>query len=375
MTRAPGALEELVVCSLERWDEVWRRNQFLTDALLRRNPALRVLFVEPPADPLFDLRSRRRPALPTAREIGYGGRLRAVRPLKALPRRVGPVVDASLRRQVRLAVRAARLSQPTLWLNDVTYAPLTRQTGWPTLYDVTDDWLAAPLSRRELGRIAQLEQEALESAGTVVVCSNALARSRGRSRRVVLVPNAVDVDHFRRDRPRPADLPDAPVAVYAGTLHESRFDVELTLEVARALPSLQLVLVGPVALDGYLRARLRTQPNIRLLGPRPYEDVPGYLQHADVILVPHLVNEFTDSLDPIKAYECLASGTPTVATPVAGFRELHSQVCVAPRETFPTAVDAALGAPHRVVQAVLPTWAERAEAFEDALLRSGDASA
>ena len=50
--------------------------------------------------------------------------------------------------------------------------------------------------------------------------------------------------------------------------------------------------------------------------------MPGYLQHADVVIVPHVVSPFTESLDPIKAYECLAVGRPTVATPVPGFREL-----------------------------------------------------
>ena len=58
--------------------------------------------------------------------------------------------------------------------------------------------------------------------------------------------------------------------------------------------------------------------SVRLLGPRPYADVPGYLQHADVIVVPHRVDAFTESLDPIKAYECLAVARPVVATPVAG---------------------------------------------------------
>ena len=50
----------------------------------------------------------------------------------------------------------------------------------------------------------------------------------------------------------------------------------------------------------------RRRPNVHLLGARPYEDVPAYLQHADVVIVPHRVSPFTESLDPIKAYECLA---------------------------------------------------------------------
>ena len=55
-------------------------------------------------------------------------------------------------------------------------------------------------------------------------------------------------------------------------------------------------------------------------------------------MVPHLVNPFTESLDPIKAYECLAVDTPTVATPVAGFRELDQAFTVADRGAFVDAV-------------------------------------
>ncbi len=103
-------LRELVVCSLEPWDDVWRRNQFFVSALLRRNPELRVLFVEPPADVLFDLAQRRLPALPRTRRITEGGRVRALRPLKPLPRRVGALVDASIRAQVLLVIQALGFS-------------------------------------------------------------------------------------------------------------------------------------------------------------------------------------------------------------------------------------------------------------------------
>src|SRR5262249_56903788 len=92
-------------------------------------------------------------------------------------------------------------------------------------------------------------------------------------------------------------------------------------------------------------ARLGARPNLHRLGARAYDDVPAYLQHADVVIVPHVVSPFTESLDPIKAYECLAAGRPTVATPVAGFRELGAPVVVAEPADFAVAVDAALHAP------------------------------
>lgn len=364
-------LQELVVCSLEAWDDVWRRNQFFTDALLHRDPALRVLFVEPPVDVLFDLTRLRRPARPRVTALRDDGRLHAFCPLKLLPRRLGSLSDRLLLRQVLLAARRLGFTRPTLWINDVTYAPLIRSTGWPTLYDVTDDWLLAPLPPREITRLRALDEVALAHAHEVVVCSPALATSRGRERAVTLVPNGVDAEHFRHPRARPRDLPPAPTAIYAGTLHDARLDVELVIELARSLPTLSIVLVGPDALETPARHQLSAEPNIHLLGSRPYADVPAYLQHSDVVLVPHRVTPFTESLDPIKAYECLAVETPTVATPVAGFRELGEHVTVAPGESFVTAVRATLStSPRRPGSAGPASWTERVQAFEIVLTRA-----
>ena len=109
-----------------------------------------------------------------------------------------------------------------------------------------------------------------------------------------------------------------------------------------------------------------------LLGPRPYTVVPAYLQHADVVIVPHIVSPFTDSLDPIKAYECLAVGRPTIATPVAGFRALSSPVVVAERENFIVEVANALARDDTVMNSVVPSWTDRAVAFAGALRRARD---
>lgn len=359
-----GGLSELVVCSLEPWDDVWRRNQFFVDILLRRNPLLRVLFVEPPADPLHDLSQRRRPSRPRLRTIGYEGRLRALRPVKVLPRLTGETADNLLRAQARVAARSLGFRQPTLWINDVTYAPLIRATGWPSVYDVTDDWLAAPFAARELKRLAELERVALDNADEVVVCSEALAKDRGRIRTVHVVSNAVDVEHFRKARPRPDDLPPPPVAVYVGTLHESRLDLDLAVGAARALPEIIFAFIGPIALASSGRRRLAMERNVALLGARPYVSVPAYLQHADAIFVPHLVNRFTESLDPIKAYECVAAGTPTVATPVAGFRGLAGAVSIALPEQFAPAVRLATSRKRVASVGQLATWEDRAAAFE-----------
>ena len=63
--------------------------------------------------------------------------------------------------QLRFAVRRIGFERPVLWINDVTYAPLIERTGWPSLYDVTDDWLLAPLPQRERERLRRLDALAL----------------------------------------------------------------------------------------------------------------------------------------------------------------------------------------------------------------------
>jgi teichuronic acid biosynthesis glycosyltransferase TuaH len=365
-------VRELVVCSLEEWDDIWRRNQFFADRLLHRYPELRILFVEPPADALHALTSGRLPTLPRTRRVTPDGRLRTFRPLKPLPRRAGPLADAALRGQVVLAARAFGFSHPILWLNDLTYAPLIRSTGWRTVYDVTDDWLRAPAAPRETARLRNLESLALAAAAEVVVCSADLAQSRGADRDVTLIPNAVDAALFRRPQERPDDLPPSPVAVYVGSLHDSRLDVDLIIDLARSLDTLSVALVGPDSLSRDARERLDAEPRISILGPRPYAVVPAYLQHADVIVVPHLVNPFTESLDPIKAYECLAVGPPTVATPVAGFRELDGALTVVDRQAFPDAVETALTTVADRPDRHVPGWDERTDAFAAVLERAAE---
>ena len=339
----------LVVCSLEPWTDVRRRMRILVDEMVALDPALHVLYVTPAIDVPHQLRRGETHDLIRRRLEQVHPRIHVLRPRKWLPRSIGPYADRSLRRQVLRAVDDLGLDQPLVWVNDASYASFAVDSGWPTLYDVTDDWLLAPLPPRARARLQADDELLLRRSDAVVVCSKDLELTRGRDRTVELIPNGVDLDLFRTPQARPASLPDSPVALYVGTLHEERIDVPLVVELARARPGLQVVLVGPDSLPAAVSESLEAEANIHLLGPRPYGEVPGYLQHAEVVIVPHLVSPFTESLDPIKAYECVAAGRPTVATPVAGFRDLGTPITIAERSEFVDAVDAALvaGRGHR----------------------------
>ncbi|MEU2201901.1 glycosyltransferase [Isoptericola sp. NPDC019482] len=390
--RPPRAL---VVVSLEPWDDVWRRNQHLVSRLLRDDAALHVLFVEPPRDVSLALLRRERPRPGRGLRRGPGERLWLYEPTKWLPRRVDPGFDVRrARRVLRTVVRRFDDRWPTVWVNDLGGVPfLDAVSGGAApgkvLYDVTDDWLAAARPAAELDRLRRWEDDLLARADVVTVCSPALAEGKGARRRsarsqgtdpvgVVLVRNGVDVEAYRRPGPRPSDMPSGPVALYAGTLHPDRLDVELCVATAgamRAAPAgATLVLVGPALLAADDVARLRSA-GVVLAGPRPYDQIPAYLTHADVLVVPHHVDAFTDSLDPIKLYEYLAAGRPVVSTPVSGFRDARatlgsSHVTAVPPDRFPRAVATVLDAapvPAVLPPEGLPTWDAQAVLMREAL--------
>ncbi|MFF1529917.1 glycosyltransferase [Cellulomonas sp. NPDC058312] len=372
---------DLVVLSLEPWDEVWRRNQHLVAGLLATDPSLRVLFVEPPVDHLHDLRRGASPTLGRRlRRLGPDdgapeGRAWAYRPTKWLPRRLDPAGDDRRARGVARVARRLGMADPVLWVNDPDGAAVLRATGWRALYDVTDDWLQAVREPAEHERVRAAEQVLVERCAEVVVCSPTLARTKGAARPVTLLTNAVDVDAYRTPVPRPADLPDEDYAVYVGTLHPDRLDVDACLRLATHLRATgaRLVLVGPPLLDALDVTRLEAAGAL-LLGARPAALVPGYLQHAGALVVPHVVDEFTDSLDPIKLYEYLAVGRPVVSTPVAGFRDQPAdRVTTASAQNLADAVVRVLAEPRPAgvgpAPADVPRWSDRVQEMAAVLAR------
>lgn len=370
-------LRELVVCSLEPWDEVWRRNQLLVSKLLELEPHLRVLFVEPAVDAAYEVVSshRLRYGRGMVTSSGTYDRITTFGPTKWLPRTAGPIADRALARSIVRAARTVGFERPLLWVNNLALATLAKRTGWPTLYDVTDDWLLASCTERERLRRIRDEATLTSYAHEVVVCSPTLVRSKGHYRPVTLVTNGVDVDWIRTPAARPPDMPSGAVACYVGTLHADRLDVDLCVDTgARLSGKGTLLLVGPIDLGPESRQRLADADNVVLLGTRPHDAVPGYLQHADVLVVPHRRTPFTESLDPIKAYEYRAAGRPIVSTPVAGFRELGDPVVVGEGEEFTDAVLASVPGKPRPPELLplppdVPTWDSQARQMRDVLVR------
>ncbi len=377
---------DLIFVSLENWDDVWRRNQFLCAAYARRHPDAQLLFVGLPRD-LSGLARRgrfsemRRPAdwsppgLPN---------ITVTVPPKLLPntlsagRRLNEVL---MRSHVRGAAQRLGLQSPLLWLNPHSAVHLVGKMGESAvIYDITDDWISLTQASWLVDLIRAQDAALCACADAVIVCSEKLYEMKqGMASRLALIPNGVEAEHYASVLDRSLPLPTVaaswprPVFGYTGTLHPDRVDVPLVEQLARGLTAGTVVLIGPNHLTSEDRNRLGQVPNVVLLGPQPYQRLPDYMRAFDVCITPHRVTPFTESLNPIKLWEYLAAGKPIVSTNVAGFRDYPQYVGIAANAAeFLSLSQAALTEDPSVgrarqAEAGRHSWDARLDAVEDVI--------
>ena len=94
---------------------------------------------------------------------------------------------------------------------------------------------------------------------------------------------------------------------------------------------------------------MRQQPNVHLLGDRPYDVLPAYVRSFDVAWIPHRVGAGETGGDPIKLYEYWAAGRQVISTRIDGSEAWTAQAHLV--DDAAQAADAIRG----VISGALPT--------------------
>lgn len=327
---------DLIFVSIENWDEVWRRNQFISSKLAKKFSRSKILFVGLPIDITYAIRSGKLKRITEKRTwaVKEYPNITVTRVLKFFPNSLawGKWLNEIIaRRHVRNMARKTGIKNPILWINPHYAVHMAgRMDERLVIYDITDDWTQAGFPERERRIIREEDRRLSGLADLVIVCSKALEEShKGLCKKILLLPNGVDVEHYgpvsdmAEDRisrwPR-------PVFGYTGTIHPDRIDISLVIALARAFPEGSVVLVGPNFLRRRQRLSLLAEKNIYLTGEVQYGEITDYMSGFDICIAPHLETGFTESLNPIKLWEYLACGKPIVSTNIAGFRD-YPRLC------------------------------------------------
>jgi len=324
--------------SLETWDDIWRRNQFI--AKQWDETGWSVAFVGPGRDLSYSVRSRDFSQFWGGTQVPENLPLvNASRPLKVAPNslKAGAWINDRLWcRHLKSRFPKYESDQVIFWVNDHSCTPAIRTLPKRCLiYDITDDWTQFKQPGPAERRTREGDRWLCENADAVVVCSQGLFECKKDlvpNDRLFLIPNGVDIEHYADcvDPQRQLNASsNALVFGYTGSIHGQRVDVDLVASLASRLDRGIIRLVGPDMLTTPERDALLRTGRVEFCGPKPYKELPAVMRKMDVMIVPHLVTPFTESLNPLKLWEYLASGKPIVSTPVAGFRDFPASVRLA----------------------------------------------
>lgn len=223
------------------------------------------------------------------------------------------------------------------------YLPLLdilKSRNLPVIYDLIDDW------QTSLGGdwySHTTEQAIIERADKLVATAPVLKERLERisQREVALLPNAVNLRLFdaRRVFKRPKDLQMLEWRIiYIGALWGGWFDWELLAQAARRFSDAAVTVIGDYRGQSPLQ-----EPNIHFLGLKSQCDLPSYLAHSDVAIIPFKVNPVTLATSPLKVFEYLAMRKPVVVTELPLLKNLPFVLCSSNQEDFLRNIEHARG--------------------------------
>jgi glycosyltransferase involved in cell wall biosynthesis len=223
-----------------------------------------------------------------------------------------------LKWQICWAMRRLGFRRPIDWVFNPAAAVVAGTLGEEAvIYYCVDEFSA--FSGVATAQIADLETQLIKKADAVVVSAEELYKTKAPlNSKTVLVRHGVDFDHFRKALDAETVVPEEirnlprPIIGFFGLIADW-VDLDLIAAAARRWPHGSVVLLGKVTTDV---SALQSLPNVKLLGRKPYTDLPGYSKGFDVALNPFRINRLTLNTNPLKVREYLAAGLPVVSTAI-----------------------------------------------------------
>jgi glycosyltransferase involved in cell wall biosynthesis len=250
-----------------------------------------------------------------------------------------------LRATIRRAARATGITNPVLWVDNPFQTDLfgTLEEAL-AVFDCIDDWRLNPRLAGFADLLERGYERALGKSDLFVTVSRALREQfQGCASTVTWIPNGVEAAAFGAAWDVPPELAriPRPWIGYLGAMADGRIDVPLLAAVARRLPRQSFVVIGHSP-----PPELASLPNCHLIGSFPYHRIPAFVAHFDVAVMPHKVDAYNRSANPLKLLQYLAAGKPIVSTAVPNTEDYPGLVRIAAgAEEFGAQVLAALDEP------------------------------
>lgn len=218
------------------------------------------------------------------------------------------------------SLKKLKFTTPVIWTYHPFIISLLEQIHYRTLVYHCVDFLET-VPGVDVEKFSNYEKKLLQSADIVFATSPALAsHCRRNNKNTHFLSNVVDLEHFSVQpiTCEPSDLKNIsrPRICYHGVLSDFKVDLDLLHTVAEQWPKLNFVFIGEER-EGQESQKIKEMErlsNVFFLGYKKYVELPAYLRHMDVGILPLQKNKYTEGVFPMKLYEYIASGLPVVST-------------------------------------------------------------
>jgi glycosyltransferase involved in cell wall biosynthesis len=219
------------------------------------------------------------------------------------------------------------------------YAQLARVLNpYRTVVDVVDNQFSWASNERRRQELASQYGALIASGDAIVFNSHAnvdffvdQGLLRREDPRVAVIPN-----WYRLPRgfvpPEPKEGRPLTFA-YTGNMND-RVDWAVLAELADEFPEARLLMIGAAARVGESLDALLLRPNVAFLGALEEQECLRVLSGVDVAVMPHVHNDVSAYMNPLKLKMYEALGLPTVVTQVSGTDDVRTAQVTAARDQF-----------------------------------------
>jgi len=188
------------------------------------------------------------------------------------------------------------------------------------VYDCMDNYKEFNNGKRDT--LISNEKKILEISNIVIVSSINLKAELASynyeiEKKIFIINNAVDIKSFSLENLTKENYVKLIQGTnkykvgYIGTI-SNWVDFELIKYIAEKNKDIDFYMIGPIE-KGVDCKGLKDVHNIIFTGSQPYYSIPNILSQLDVAVMPFIMNKLIQSVNPVKIYEYMALGKPTIA--------------------------------------------------------------
>ena len=209
--------------------------------------------------------------------------------------------------------------------------------GFFKVFDTIDNWLLIDNYQNTASNYIKYIKSGYEyidrNYNLIFAVSENLKTLFSNSQRFIFLGNGVDWGVFNPELAPEVNFlkkDNSTVVGYVGNGFKSlnyRCDASIIVEILEEIKEVELVIVGEIGED-VKKFLNKFSDRIFYSGVVSPKLVPGYIKLFQIAIIPHRVNDATNTMNPLKLYEYLAMGRHIVTTPVYGTAEFKDLIRV-----------------------------------------------